>query len=200
MPAIDPGFLHALLHDLNGPVSRMRMLGELLARRINSPDPEIQDLLQHLGTSAAAAERVLEGVRRYAEALRWVYRPSRFDLTLALQAAQGRLNGQLAANGASVTHGPLPEISADMMQMTALFEELIANALRFRSTDSPAIEVTAESGPGTVLISVLDNGIGCGNSANTGIAICRRIAELHGGDIASIPRERGAGFLFRIPQ
>ena len=80
-PHIDVDFLHALLHDLKGPVSRVRMLGELLTRRITGLDPETQILLEHLGTSASLADEVLEAVRRYAEALHWVSNPSRFDLT-----------------------------------------------------------------------------------------------------------------------
>jgi signal transduction histidine kinase len=221
-PHVDLDFLHALLHDLRGPVGRVRMLGELLVRRTAGLEPETRALVGHIETSAAVAEDVLEAVRRYAEALQWVFRPTRFDLTLALNAALARLNARLANTGASVTHGALPAVYADMVQMSVLFEELIANALRFRSAEAPVIEIAAIPAEARLegarwLVCVVDNGIGVSESAverifqplakasehsgaGMGLAICRRIAELHGGEITAIPRPSGAEFRLCLPQ
>ncbi len=220
---VDLDFLHALLHDLIGPVSRVRMLGELIERRATGLEPEIQVLLGHIKTSTASAENVLEALRRYAEALNWSCRPAPFDLDLAVKSALTRLNRPIADSGAHVIYGALPNVHADMVQMTALFEELIANALRFRSEDPPRIEVAAQLTPeelteqGACVISVTDNGIGLNDSATgrifkplarasdrsgagMGLAICRHIAELHRGEISAIPRPRGAEFRLWIPQ
>src|SRR5215469_6226565 len=217
----DTDFLHALLHDLRGPVSRMRMLGELVTRRAVGLDPEIETLLGHIKTSATAAEDVLDAVRRYTEALHWVRRPMRFDLNLAVNSAVTRNAEQVAATGALVTRNDLPVIEADMVQMSVLFEELIANSLRFRSTEPPIIEVSAEiameGSHGVCLISVIDNGIGLSDSAlerifkplakasdrsgaGMGLAICRRIVELHGGEIQAIALPQGSEFRVRLPQ
>lgn len=220
---MDLDFLHALLHDLIGPVSRIRMLGELIERRATDLEPEIQVLLGHIRTSTASAENVLEALRRYTEALNWSYRPARFDLDLAVKSALARLNKPISDSGARIVYGPLPNVHADLVQITALFEELIANALRFRSEDPPRIEVVAElttlelSEQGACVISLTDNGIGLNESAivrifkplakasdrsgaGMGLAICRHIAGLHGGEISAIPRPRGAEFRLRIPQ
>jgi signal transduction histidine kinase len=218
---IDAEFLHALLHDLRGPVSRVRMLGELIERRAINLDPEVQMLLGHIKTSATAAEDVLDAVRRYTAALHWSCRPTRFDLNLALNAALARNETRLVASGARVARSDLPAVFADMVQMSALFEELIANAVRFHAEEPLVIEVTAktteEGSQRFCLISVIDNGIGLSDSAmerifkplakasdrsgaGVGLAICHRIAELHGGEIAAIPRKQGSEFRLRLPQ
>jgi len=215
---VDAEFLHALIHDLKGPVSRIRILGELLTRQTASLDAESQLLIRHMETSAIAAQTVLEGVRRYADAVGWEFRPQKFDLRLALTAALARLEARLTSSGATVTYGDLPEICADIGQMTTLFEELIANALRFRSSDTPVIEIAAVPAESNFwLISVTDNGIGLSDSdvqrifrplakasdrsaAGMGLAICSRIATVHGGEISAIPRPRGAEFRLRLPR
>jgi len=215
---VDAEFLHALIHDLKGPVSRIRILGELLTRQTASLDAESQLLVKHMETSAIAAQSVLEGLRRYADAVGWEFRPQKFDLTLALTAAMARLDARLTSNGATVTYGDLPEICADMGQMATLFEELLANALRFRSPDAPVVEIAVMPAESNFwLICVTDNGIGLSDSdaqrifrplakasdrsgAGMGLTICSRIATLHGGEIRAIPRLRGAEFHLRLPR
>jgi len=219
--SIDVDFLHRLLHDLKGPVGRVRMLSELMERRIIGLDPDTKALLGHIGTSVTAAETVLDAVRRYAEAFDWPFRPSRFDLTVSVDSAVSRLMGGISAAGASINRGPLPTVCADLAQMTALFVELISNALRFRSNDPPVIEIAAipmENGSESTghIITVADNGIGITDAARQrlfrplgkatdragagmGLAICRRIAEVHGGEIIAVPRAHGAEFRLRVP-
>lgn len=213
----DPEFLHALLHDLKGPVARVRMLGELLERRQPGLDPETVALLGHIRSSAEAAEEVLEGVRRYAEAARRPYRPSQFDLTAALENALVRLRSQIAEIGASVKPDSLPRVYADMAQLSTLFEELIGNALQFHSIDPPVIEIAAIAEDSDWVISVADNGSGLGGAAaqrlfrpfgkasprsgaGMGLAICRLIADAHGGEITVFPRQRGTEFRLRLPR
>ena len=194
------------------------MLSELLARRAATQDPELQTLIQLIGTSAAAADTVLEGVRRYAEVLDWAYRPTRFDLSLAVKSAVTRLHVAIEDCGATVKFGPLPHVWGDMVQLTALFQELVANSLRFRSPEPPFIQIAApDSDPAYWLITVADNGPGIQPSAmdrifrplgkasehagaGMGLAICRRIAETHGGEIAAIPRQQGAEIRLLLPR
>jgi signal transduction histidine kinase len=218
---MDTDFLHALLHDLRGPVSRVRMLEELIERRAVNLDPEIQMLLGYIKTSATAAEDVLDAVRRYTEALHWSFHPTRFDLNLALNAALARNEARLGASGARIARSDLPVVFADMVLISALFEELIANALRFHSAEPLVIQVTSTMTEGgsqqACLISVIDNGIGVSDSAaerifkplakasdrsgaGVGLAICQRIAELHCAEIVSVPRNHGSEFRLRLPQ
>ena len=138
------------------------------------------------------------------------------------------LEGRLERSGGRVEVGDLPTIQADATQIRQLLQNLIDNALKFHRPETPptvhvaARTVTAESGalaPG-VEITVSDNGIGLdpeqalrafqpfvrlvGRSqyegSGMGLAICRRIAERHGGRIwvENLP-EHGARFVLWLP-
>jgi signal transduction histidine kinase len=213
-----PEFLHSLLHDLKGPMARIRILCELLGRRAGKPDPEVETLLGQVGASAAAAEVVLEGVRRYVEALDRPFRPTRFDLSVALDSAQAFLASSIQASGATIEPCPLPGVWGDMVQLSTLFQELISNSLRFRATDPPFIRVASlDTDPAHWVVTVTDNGLGIPaatvdrifrpfgkasphSGAGMGLAICRRIAEVHGGAIAAAPRAEGAEIRLLLPR
>lgn len=199
-------------------MARVRILGELFARRAGGQDPEVQTLVQQMGASVTAAETVLEGVRRYAEALDWTWRPTRFDLTVAVNSALAHMRAGITESGATVECSPLPQVWGDMVQLSALFQELIANSLRFRSPDPPVIAIASlDSDPAHQLITVADNGSGIPASAmdrifrplgkasnragaGMGLAICRHIAEIHGGQIAAISREQGTEIRLLLPR
>jgi len=126
--------------------------------------------------------------------------------------------------GARVTQDPLPTVTSDRLQLAQVFQNLIGNAVKFRSAGvSPQIHVGARraAGPGSGWVfSVRDNGIGIdpryadkifeifqrlhsrGRYAGTGIglAICRKIVERHGGRLwAESEPGAGATFFFTIP-
>ncbi len=211
-------FLHALLHDLKGPLARVRMLCQLLVRHAGKPDPEMETLVAQVGVSAEAAETVLEGVRRYAEALDRPLRPTSFDLDVALHSAQSSLAPSIAGNGATIESGPLPRVWGDLVQLSALFQELLSNSLRFRAADPPVIRIASlDTDPANWVIAVTDNGLGIppaavdrifrpfgkvspNSGAGMGLAICRRIAEVHGGAIYAAPRTEGAEIRLSLPR
>jgi signal transduction histidine kinase len=115
---------------------------------------------------------------------------------------------------------PLPEATVDPGQLAQVFQNLVGNALKFRSTASPAIEIDAVPAAGGLQILVRDNGIGFdpqyrerifevfqrlhgpGRFPGTGIglALCRKIIEQHGGQIsADATPGHGAVFQFTLP-
>jgi light-regulated signal transduction histidine kinase (bacteriophytochrome) len=120
-----------------------------------------------------------------------------------------------------ITHDPLPVVSGDPVQLMQLFQNLLANAMKFRSGEAPRIHVSAQvrGKEKDWLVSVQDNGIGIaqehqgrifaifqrlhgrGEYPGTGIglAICKKIVERHGGHIwvESAPG-RGSTFYFNV--
>ena len=214
---IDVDFLHAVIHDLQGPVSRIRILGELLDRRKPGLDQEGEVLLQHIGASAASADRVLAAVRRYVEVMGLPFRPRQFDLSEAINAAISRVESQLTTAGGRVTHQNLPSVSGDGGQLAILFQELISNSVQFRSAEPPLIEIGASAEPDCWRISVIDNAMGVSESdaerifrpftkasersgPGIGLTICNRIALLHGGRLRAVPRPQGAEFCLHLPR
>jgi len=131
------------------------------------------------------------------------------------------LETALADAGGRVDVGPLPVIEADALQMRQLLQNLLTNAIKYRREDiPPVVRVRATNGGGQCRITVSDNGIGFQaehaekifrmferlhnraeyEGSGIGLAICRKIAERHGGTIeaAGIAGE-GATFTVTLP-
>jgi len=125
------------------------------------------------------------------------------DVNRVLNRALLNLQVAIAEAQAQITHDPLPSLLADEVQLTQLFQNLISNAIKFRSERPPAIHVSAREENGGWHFVVRDNGIGVpvehserifvifqrlhgrGKYPGTGIglSLCKKIVERHGGRI-----------------
>ena len=121
--------------------------------------------------------------------------------------------------GAVITSDPLPVVRADAIQLTQVFQNLIGNAIKFRSERRPEVHIGARREQEAWLFWVRDNGIGIAPEyteriflifqrlhtrnkypgTGIGLAICKKIVERHGGKIwiESQP-DQGATFYFTI--
>jgi signal transduction histidine kinase len=202
----------AAAHDLQEPLRSVeRELGEAL--RGEPTD---------LGLALRQASRMrglLHDLVDYAGStqLRVAREPS--ELGQALEWALENLRGALADSGAEVKVEALARVQADPIQIARVFQNLVANAVRFKSAAPPRIVVGAEARASDVLVFVRDNGIGIApahheavfrvfervhggerEGSGMGLAISRRIVEQHGGRIwvESGPGE-GSTFYFSLP-
>ncbi len=140
----------------------------------------------------------------------------------ALTEALANLRSAAQEAGASITSDELPTVLADRSQLMALFQNLVGNAVKFRSPDQPCrVHVGVQKKDGMWEFSVRDNGIGIPTDSfdrifvifqrlharekyagtGVGLAICKKIVERHGGRIwvESRPGE-GATFFFTLPE
>ena len=132
---------------------------------------------------------------------------------LAPLAAQDRIT-------VSVAGADLPDIVGDHDELVQLFQNLIANALKFRGEQPPEVHVSAKRQGDEWVFAVRDNGIGIDpknahrvfeifsrlhtqaqyDGSGIGLAICKRIIDRHGGKIwVESQLGSGATFLFTIP-
>jgi light-regulated signal transduction histidine kinase (bacteriophytochrome) len=139
------------------------------------------------------------------------------DCQVVLDDVLHTLQIKVEENDAVITHGPLPTVQADKVQLFQLFQNLISNAIKFRSDKPPRIHIAAESQNGRWLFSVKDNGIGIDPKylerifvifqrlhsqdkypgTGIGLAICKKIVERHGGRIwVESQLGKGATFYF----
>jgi len=124
-------------------------------------------------------------------------------------------------SGAVITQDPLPMVLGDEVQLIQLFQNLVANAIKFRGQEAPQIHVCAESREQEWVFAIKDNGIGIAPEhqerifsifqrlhhrseypgTGIGLAICKKIVERHGGRIwmESQPG-KGSTFYFSIPE
>ena len=124
-------------------------------------------------------------------------------------------------NNAQIVVGPLPAVNADEMQMILLMQNLVGNAIKFRGSERPVVQITAEPGTRDWVFTVKDNGIGLNTEysdkifqmfqrlhtkdrypgTGIGLAIAKKIVERHGGRIWVESEEgKGATFHFTIPK
>ena len=143
------------------------------------------------------------------------------ELEKSLARALANLKAAIDESGAVVSYDPLPALPADPVQLAQVLQNLIGNALKFRSRAAPRIHVGATEKPDRWEIEVRDNGIGIepqyferifmvfqrlhnkGEYPGTGIglAIVKKVVERHGGlvRVESKPGE-GSAFIFTLPK
>jgi hypothetical protein len=122
-------------------------------------------------------------------------------------------------NSARVRWHDLPSVRADQIGLVQLFQNLIGNAIKYRSTMAPCIEVWCERKEKEWQFAVRDNGIGIKPEyaeqvfgvfkrlhgaaypgTGIGLAICQRIVETHGGRIwVESELDSGSTFCFTLP-
>ncbi len=139
----------------------------------------------------------------------------------AVDVALDNLKGSIIVNKAKVEVGELPVVTADSVQMTQLFQNLISNGIKFHSEQPPVVKVVCLEGSMNWTFIVEDNGIGIAPEyqkrifemfqrlhgrdkypgTGIGLAIAKRIVERHGGTIwVESDAGQGSKFKFTLPK
>lgn len=142
------------------------------------------------------------------------------ELNWVLSEAMANLQGAIGASGAEIRLSPLPRINADFKQMLYLFQNLLANAIKYAGKPAPQISVEAEEREDSHLIAVRDSGVGIEEGqwhrifepfhrlhgdaipgSGLGLAIAKRTVEQAGGKIwvNSLPGS-GSTFYLSLPK
>jgi light-regulated signal transduction histidine kinase (bacteriophytochrome) len=142
------------------------------------------------------------------------------DCAAIVKEAMANLATSISESGAAVTYNGLPTLKVNSAQMVQVFQNLIGNAIKFRSERPPEIHIKAERTGGDMKFTVRDNGIGIEpqyfaqifglfkrlHSRKThpgsgiGLAICKKIVERQGGQIwVESEPGRGTSFYFTVP-
>ena len=212
-------FAYIASHDLQEPLRMVASYTQLLARRYKGKlDSDADEFIAFAVDGASRMQRLIQDLLAYSRVGtkgKELLDTSGED---ALRHALVNLRGAIEASGAQVTHDPLPSVMADEMQLIQLFQNLVGNAIKYQSAGVPRVHVSAARNGGKEWIfSVQDNGLGIDSQyfekifgmfqrlhkreefAGTGIglAICKKIAERHGGSI-SVESQLGQGSTFRF--
>jgi light-regulated signal transduction histidine kinase (bacteriophytochrome) len=166
-------------------------------------------------------EELIRGVLSHSKIRSQDKRFERTDLNEVIQKVKDNLSVSIEQTGAIIKCDDLPVVVADSLQMVQLFQNLIANAMKFRDPETtPEIYISWRNQGGDYQFSVKDNGIGMDSrylnkifgmfsrlNAKTeypgtgiGLAICKKIVEHHGGVIwAESQLGKGSEMCFLLP-
>lgn len=210
-------FANIASHDLQEPLRMVTgFLGLLRDRSSLEFDEQSAEWLRFAVAGADRMSKLLRGLLAYARIGARGAEPTAVDANEALRLAMDNLRIAIAEAGATVASEHLPKVLFDQAQLMQVFQNLIANAVKFRRPDeSPHVNISCQEREGEWLFRVADNGIGIpphqkdrvfemffqadrtSNQTGTGIglAVCKRVVERHGGRIW-VESEQGKGSTF----
>ena len=211
-------FAYVASHDMQEPLRMISSYLQLLSKRYSGHLDKDAD--EFIGYAVGGAIRLQKMVNDFLTFSRIGTRGRAFvetDVGVVLNLALTNLKIAIEASHAKITYANMPTVKADEGQLLQLFQNLIENAIKFRSDKPPAIHVSAERGEGEWVFSVKDNGIGIDPKyqnrlfvvfqrlhsvakypgTGIGLALCKRIVERLGGRIW-VESELGKGSTFRF--
>jgi len=214
-------FAYVASHDLQEPLRMVFGYMNLIAEQYTGKlDAEADEFIGYAVDGARRMRQLITDLLEYSRvgSRDLVFQPTSCEKVLA--EVRANLSLTLEETGTELTSSPLPVILAEPAQVTQLFQNLIANGIKFRGSAPPRIHIAAEARGEWWEFTVADNGIGIDAShhqrifiifqrlhdrsayAGTGIglAICNKIVNRLGGRIwVESEPGKGSTFHFTIP-
>ena len=155
-------FAYSASHDLQEPLRTIKIYSELLADRLGTVvEGETAEFLDFLQSAATRMELLVRDLLAYTQVTRLDAKLEETDANQTLAEALANLGGAIAESGAAVTCDKLPVLRAHGTHLRQLFQNLIGNAIKYRSEDrTPTVHIGAERQDGYWVFTVRDNGIG----------------------------------------
>ncbi|HYL37094.1 MAG TPA: ATP-binding protein [Bryobacteraceae bacterium] len=214
-------FAYAASHDLQEPLRMVSLYSQMLKRRYgNRLDADADEFISYIVGGAARMEQLLRDLLTYSQTGSSSEGPMHpVNCSGALEKVLLNLQAAVEHNGAVITWAPLPVLRAHEIRLVQLLQNLVGNAIKYRSAQPPRIHVSAEPREGDWLFCVQDNGIGIDPEyaqevfrifrrlhgqaypgTGIGLAICQRIVERYGGRIwVESSLGHGSRFCFTLP-
>ncbi len=211
-------FSYAVSHDLHAPVRSVRALTQLLIKRKDGPPEDAAYLAGMIEQATVAMEHMVDSLLMYAQAGQGELRRQTVSTEGTVNAVRVSLGALIEETGAQISCSALPTIEADPVLLDQLFQNLIANAIKYhRPGHPPVIVIEGERCEEGWRFGVTDHGQGIPLEHQTmifeplkrlhgsetpgsglGLALCRTIVARHGGRIWVESKGAGSGATFRF--
>ena len=214
-------FAYVTSHDLREPLRMISSFLQLLERRYS--DKLDDDANEFIGFAVDGAKRLddmINDLLIYSQVNSKRRKSSSVKLETVLEETLTNLKVAIDENNVIITHDPLPIIHGNEQSMIQLFQNLIGNAIKYRSEETPKIHISVKKEDKQYLFSIKDNGIGIDpkhlekiftifqrlhsdreyEGTGIGLAIAQKIVHQHSGQIwAESEQGKGSTFYFTIP-
>ncbi|MBW7956975.1 MAG: GAF domain-containing protein [Deltaproteobacteria bacterium] len=215
-------FAYIVSHDLKEPLRMIDGYLRLIERKYaGSLDEEARKRIAFASSGAVRMQRIIDDLLEYSRVTTQARPFEPVDTGKVLEEVLENLTVAIRESRAVIDKGELPRVMADPVQLSQVFQNLLANAMKFRDkTRRPEIRVFAVEGENEWVFTVADNGIGIDPAhldkvfdlfqrlhgpeypgTGLGLAISKKVVERHEGRIW-VESEPGAGssFHFTIPK
>jgi len=211
-------FAHVASHDLRSPLNTIMQFTQLLERKYGNIAGG-KELLAYVTDAAGRMRTLIDDLLSYATASADVFKsPAPVDANAQVRIALENLRSLINEAAAIVTQDSLPPVPISATSLIQIFQNLVSNAITYRSGAPPRIHISATEQEALWLFSCRDNGIGIAPKYQTqvfapfqrlhgserpgsgiGLAVCKKIVERHGGTIwvESVPGQ-GSTFYFTL--
>jgi signal transduction histidine kinase len=214
-------FAYIASHDLQEPLRKVASFTQLLQRRYAGQlDARADQYIEFAVDGAKRMQALINDLLSYSRVGRSAREPALVSSDAALAQARANLAAPMEESGATIESGHLPLVLGELPLLTAVFQNLLSNALKFRGAKPPRVVITVSRDEDFWLFSFTDNGIGIEPDyadrvfvifqrlhertaypgTGIGLAMTRKIIEYFGGRIwLDTTHTDGARFLFTLP-
>ncbi|MBN8585503.1 MAG: PAS domain S-box protein [Ignavibacteria bacterium] len=214
-------FSYAASHDLQEPLRSIQNFLETLNKKYKKRlGPEMEEQINSADDGVTRMYRLITDFLMYSRVGTERAVKENVDCNLALKDAMANLELAIKESKANIKQFTLPVIFGNFVQITQVFQNLIANAIKYQGENKPTIDISAEKKDGMWLFAVKDNGIGIEQwfserifivfqklhdhrkypGSGIGLALCKRVIEKHGGKIwFESEVGKGTTFFFTLP-
>jgi signal transduction histidine kinase len=214
-------FAYVASHDLQEPLRKVASFCQLLQRRYAGRlDAKADEYIEHAVDGAKRMQALINDLLAFSRVGRTAQRREPVSCAVLLAQAWANLAADVRRTQATIEVGELPVVLGEASLLTAVFQNLINNALKFRADEPPRVTVSARRDGGFWLFSFGDNGIGIEPEyaerifvifqrlhdkatypgTGIGLAMVRKIIEYHGGRVwLDTTITAGARFWFTLP-
>ncbi len=214
-------FAYAAAHDLREPLRNLVTHSQLLKRSLGAGmEGRDAEVLERIAEAAGRMDDLVRGMLDYGQIGASFVETDLVDLPSVVRDLRDAMSWRLEDAGAELTTDELPQVVGSRRRLSQVLNNLVVNALKFCGDEPPRIHISTRRRNGEWVICVADNGVGVhpdhherifdmferlhdGSEipgVGIGLALCKKIVELHGGQIWVESRGHdGSRFCFSLP-
>jgi two-component system, chemotaxis family, sensor kinase Cph1 len=214
-------FAYVASHDLQEPLRMIANYTQLLAERYRGKlDGQADKYISYSVDGAMRMQALIHDLLKLSRVGKAELEPQAVDCATIVEAALKNLQAAIEESRGVVKCSGLPTVTADTSQLTQVFQNLIANAIKFHGPATPKVDIHSERKDREWVFTVSDNGIGIPQDSwedifvifrrlhtrteyagnGIGLSICKKIIERHGGKLwIEFQATPGCCFKFTLP-